>query len=275
MALSEQEQKAFREFEEAGWGKAATPYHRHWGGLTSQSSQPMLDAAGVASGSKVLDIATGPGYVASAAQQRGAEVIGIDFSEAQIELARSVNSGIEFKRANAEDLPFADNSFDAVVVGFGINHLPDPDAVFAEAHRVLNPGGRMAFTVWAPPREGQAFGIVMNALEKFGDPSVKLPAAPPYFLFADAEDVAKVFNRAGFTEPKTEIVAQCWRHSSPDMVFDAFNEGAVRVTALLQAQPDSVRQKIRSAVQTEVLELMQDGQYVIPVPAALSSARKS
>ena len=77
--LSESECRAFGEFEKRGWDRAANPYHYHFGGLTRQSSLALLDAARVQTGSKVLDVATGPGYVAASARARGADVIGLDF----------------------------------------------------------------------------------------------------------------------------------------------------------------------------------------------------
>ncbi len=274
MALSEQELRAFQEFERSGWEQAADPYHQHWGLLSRQSADPMLDAAKVSSGSIVLDVATGAGYVAAAAKKRGATAVGIDFSGAQVELAQRTYPDVEFKEASAEALPFDENTFDAVVMGFGMNHLPDPEAAFLEAHRVLKSGGWFAFTVWAEPKAGQGFGIVLNAIDEHGVPNTKLPPAPPYFRFADAKEARRAFSQSGFVEPSTQIVPQHWRHNSPDLVFDAFNEGAVRATAMLRSQPADARETIRSVVRVEVLGLAQDGQYLIPVPAALSSARK-
>ena len=200
--------------------------------------------------------------------------MGIDFSGAQVELAQRTYPDVEFKEASAEALPFGENTFDAVVMGFGMNHLPDPEAAFLEAHRVLKSGGWFAFTVWAEPKAGQGFGIVLNAIDEHGVPNTKLPPAPPYFRFADAKEARRVFSQSGFVEPSSQIVPQHWRHNSPNLVFDAFNEGAVRATAMLRSQPADAIETIRSVVRDEVLGLAQDSQYLIPVPAALSSARK-
>src|SRR5262249_17897865 len=101
----------------------------------------MLDAARVTRGSTVLDVATGAGYVAAAAARRGAHPIGMDFVQAQVELARSLYPHIKFRQGDAENLPFDEKSFDAVVVGFGFMHLPHPEQAFAEAYRVLKHGG--------------------------------------------------------------------------------------------------------------------------------------
>jgi len=273
-SLTNTEIEAFETFEKSGWEKAATPYHNHWGMLSRQSIEPMLDAALVSEGSRVLDVATGAGYAAAVATKRGATATGIDFSKAQVKLARQTYPGIEFQEGNAENLQFEANSFEAVVMGFGINHLPDPEAVFSEVFHILKPGGKFAFTVWAKPEAGTGFGIVLSEIDRHGSLELSLPPAPPYFRFADPQEAGRIFEQAGFVEAVTQIAPQYWHHSTPDEVFDAFNEGAVRVTAMLKAQPTEVSDKIRSAVRNEVLKLRQGNVYVVPAPAALSSARK-
>lgn len=274
MGLSETEQQAFKAFEKSGWELAADHYHQHWGKLSQQSAEPLLDAAKVVAGSKVLDVATGAGYVAAAAAERGAIALGFDFSAAQVELAKRTYPEIDFQQGNAEDLPFEVNTFDAVVMGFGINHLPSAEAAFSEAFRVLKSGGHFAFTVWAAPVEDQGFGIVLGAIEQFGVGDAGLPPAPPYFRFADENEVRHVFRETGFEDPITRLVPQYWHHGSPDEVFDAFNEGAVRATAMLRSQPEQVRDKIREVVREKVKGLQQGKEFVVSVPAVLSAARK-
>jgi ubiquinone/menaquinone biosynthesis C-methylase UbiE len=234
----------------------------------------MLDAARIVSGSKVLDVASGAGYVAAAATKRGADAIGLDFAAAQVDLAQRTYPGIKFQHGDAEHLPFDDDEIDAVVIGFGLNHLPHPEVAFSEAFRVLRPDGHFAFTVWATPEQSHGFGIVLGAIEELGEPNANLPPAPPYFRSADRDESRRVFEKVGFVDSVTQVVPQYWYHSSPDQVFDAFNEGAVRATAMLRSQPKHVREQIREAVREQVMNLRQGDEYVVSVPAALSSARK-
>jgi SAM-dependent methyltransferase len=274
MPLSESESSAFSAFEKAGWEKAAEPYHHHWGTLSAQSAEPMLDAAGVAAGKDVLDVGTGAGYVAAAATRCGANAVGLDFSAAQVELARKRVPAAIFRQGDAENLPFENASFDAVVSGFTVNHLPHAERTFAEAWRVLRPGGRFAYTVWAQPGARDGFGIVLKAIEAFGSPNASLPPAPPYFRFADEREARAVFASSGFVDVSFALVPQVWRHRSPDDLFDAFDRGAVRATAMLRAQPPEVRERIRGAVRAKVEALQSDGVCIIQVPAALASGRK-
>src|SRR5262249_2911757 len=137
-------------------------------------------------------------------------------------------------------------------------------------YRVLRPGGFFAFTVWATPKPGEAFGIMLGAIHEYGEPNAMLPPAPPYFRFADPEEARNVFQQTGFVEANTCLVPQHWHHDTPDQVFDAFNEGAVRATAMLRAQPAETREKIRTIVRAQVEQLRQGDAYVVSVPAALS-----
>lgn len=274
MEFTENHIEPFTKFEKSGWERAAEAYHGHWGALSSQSATQMLQAAKVKDGSRVLDVATGAGYVASKAAEIGAISIGLDFSRAQVQLARQTFPNVTFQQGDAQDLPFDGSAFDAVVMGFGMNHLPNPERAASEAWRVLKPGGVFAFTVWAAPKAGEGFGIVLSAIEKFGTPDTNLPPAPPYFRFADKREVKAVFTQANFIDISTKIVPQFWRHKTPDQVFDAFNEGAVRATAMLQSQPEDVRMIIRDAVREEVRKLKKGNEYLTPVPAALSVGLK-
>src|SRR5437867_9706431 len=165
---------SFHEFERLGWERASAYYDDAFGALTRQTAGPLLDAAGVSSDSRVLDVATGPGPIAAAAAARGADVVGLDFSSAMIAEAKRQHPAIAFREGDAEALSFEASSFDAVVMNFGLLHLAQPDAAIAEAHRVLRRGGRYALSVWAPPEEAVGFGLVLAAVREFGNPDVPL-----------------------------------------------------------------------------------------------------
>ena len=143
---------AFRDFEHAGWMSNVSEYEAAFARVTSQAIGPLLDAVYLRHGARLLDVATGPGYVAAAAAERGARAVGVDFSAPMVAHARAINPTVEFQEGDAEALSFADGSFDAVVMNFGMLHLARPERAMTEAARVLKPGGRFAFTVWASRR---------------------------------------------------------------------------------------------------------------------------
>jgi demethylmenaquinone methyltransferase / 2-methoxy-6-polyprenyl-1,4-benzoquinol methylase len=97
----------------------------------------------VRKGDRVLDACCGTGDLAIAARSRGADVVGLDFSEAMLERARGKSGEIEWVRGDVLALPFDDASFDAVTVGFGVRNVDDLEAGLGELHRVLRPGGRL------------------------------------------------------------------------------------------------------------------------------------
>ena len=95
-------------------------------------------------GDRVLDAACGTGDLAIEARRRGAEVTGLDFSEAMLERARRKSGDVEWVRGDVLALPFKDGSFDAVTIGFGIRNVEDLGAGLRELVRVLRPGGKLA-----------------------------------------------------------------------------------------------------------------------------------
>jgi demethylmenaquinone methyltransferase / 2-methoxy-6-polyprenyl-1,4-benzoquinol methylase len=108
---------------------------RGWRRLTAQ--------AVVCPGDRVLDACCGTGDLALAAEAAGGGVTGLDFSEPMLERARSKSSTIEWVRGDLLDLPFADESFDAATVGFGVRNVDDLDRALRELRRVLRPGARL------------------------------------------------------------------------------------------------------------------------------------
>src|SRR5438034_290293 len=112
--------QAFHRFEHAGWETAARAYHQSWTALTMQAVAPLLDAAHVGRGTRLLDVATGPGHVAGLAAERGASAVGVDFAAAMLTLAREQYPYVQFGEGDATALPFPSLSFDAVVSNFGI-----------------------------------------------------------------------------------------------------------------------------------------------------------
>src|SRR5436305_14953356 len=116
-------------------------------GLHHRWRQRAVDLASVEPGDRVLDVATGTGDLAIELSRRvapGGEVVGSDFSEAMLELARAKAPRIAFEPANALDLPYEDDSFDAATVGFGARNFSDLPRGLAEMMRVVRPGGRVA-----------------------------------------------------------------------------------------------------------------------------------
>jgi ubiquinone/menaquinone biosynthesis C-methylase UbiE len=268
--------QSFLEFERAGWRDASVCayYDGHFSSITRQCIDALLDAAGVRQGSRMLDVATGAGYVAGAAADRGAEATGVDFSATQAQLARAAYPAIRFEQADAEALPFPAESFDAVVCNFGMCHFADPDAAVREAFRVLKRGGRMAFSVWDVPEKTIGIGAVYSAVRAHGSMDVGLPVGPNFFLFSDPEQSKRVLREAGFAAPSFTRVAQVWRVAVPDEVFDVIMHGTVRASATLRGQSPQASATIRAAVGSTISAYQRGDHYDVPMPAIVASGTK-
>jgi len=188
--------------------------------------------------------------------------------------ARQLHPGIDFREGDAEELPLGNGLFDAAVMNFGILHLGRPERALVEAHRVIRSGGRFAFSVWANPQETIGFGIVLRAVEAYGEPRVVLPEGPPFFRYSDREECTRALLVAGFESPTVVKVKQVWRLAAGDGLFDAMKESTVRTAGLLRAQKPTVLEKIRQAIRAETEKYRKGDLVVLPMPALVASAVK-
>ncbi|HWL33775.1 MAG TPA: class I SAM-dependent methyltransferase [Gaiellaceae bacterium] len=123
--------------------------HHHW-------RERAADIAAAGPGDRVLDVATGTGDLAIELRGRvgdSGEVIGLDFSEGMLELARQKAPGIRFEQGNALELRYGDDEFAAATVGFGVRNFSDLDRGIAELARVVKPGGRVVILEMTTPRK--------------------------------------------------------------------------------------------------------------------------
>lgn len=268
---------SFGEFERAGWENAGVVagYDALFSGVTTQSVDALLDAACVRAGMRVLDVATGAGHVAGAAARRGADATGIDFSAAQVALARSRFPDVRFEQADAQTLPFERETFDAVVNAFGLCHLSTLERALCEAFRVLKPGGRIAFTVWDAPERTVGFGAFYAAVRAHGSLDVGLPEGPGFFELSDPERSVDALRGAGFASPSCLTVPHVWCVSDPDEVFETIAQATVRAAALLRAQSAPAREAIRAALRSTIGAYRRGNYFEVPMPALLASAVKS
>src|SRR3954466_12560108 len=181
-------------------------------GLHHQWRQRAVDLARVGPGSDALDICCGTGDLALELRRRsgpGGRVVGSDFSEPMLELARrkSGEEGlpVEFGWADALDLPYGDGSFDAVTIGFGARNLADLERGIAEMTRILRPGGRLVILeITRPQRQPLAsfyslwFDKLVPVLGSFaGDPQAYSYLPDSVRSFPEPERLAGMLDSAG------------------------------------------------------------------------------
>jgi SAM-dependent methyltransferase len=275
VAAAEIDPDAFNDFEAAGWEHRAGGYDRLVGRVTSRFAADLLDAASVTTRTRVLDLATGPGYVAGRAAERGAAVVGVDVAPAMVSIAARLNPGPDFRAADVHELPFDDGSFDAVVGNFVIMHLGRPEQAMAGFVRVLRPGGRLALTVWDFPARSRLLGVFLDAVSEAGaKPPEDLPPGPDVFRFSDEAEFDTLMLDHGLEERAVTTLGLTHEVASADELWDGFLAGSLRVATLITGQPDETRRRIRRAFDGLVAEYRRGGSLELPVSVKLASGRK-
>lgn len=266
---------AFNAFEAAGWEDKAAGYDDFFGRITARLVDPLLDAAAVGPDARVLDVATGPGYAAGRAAERGATVVGVDIAEAMLAIARRLHPRLEFRRGDAEALPFADEAFDAVLGNFLMLHVGRPELAAAEFARVLAPGGRVALTVWDVPERMRVLGVFLDAIADVdaGVPS-EIPAGPPHFRFADDREFVGLLRGQGLDDVEVRTIAFEHRVRSTEELWNGLLASSVRTAALISGQPDEVKRRIRAAVDRFAARYAVGTRLELPVSVKLASAGK-
>jgi SAM-dependent methyltransferase len=266
---------AFNAFEAAGWEEKAAGYDHFFGGITGRFVGPLLDAAAVGPGTRMLDLATGPGYGAAEGAERGASVIGVDVAPAMVALAARRYPGLDFRCADAHELPFDDGSFDAVVGNFLILHPGRPERAMAEFVRVLRPGGRLALTAWDLPEHARFLGVFLDAVAEAGATAPDdLPAGPDFFRFSIDERFDRPMRDYGLEQRSVTTIAFTHPVASAEELWHGFLAGSLRISVLIQRQPEETQRRIRDCFDRLVRAYQDEDGLRLPVSAKLASGRK-
>ncbi|TQF01183.1 methyltransferase domain-containing protein [Kitasatospora acidiphila] len=236
----------FDAYERQAWAGRAEAFAGSFAPLCAHTVPALLDAAQVAPGDRVLDVGTGTGSVAAAAVERGAAVTAVDAEPSMVELARAAVPALAAAEvAVLPELPFADETFDAVVGNFVLNHVGQPLAALAELRRVLRPGGRLALTIWAAPAApGQA--LLGRAVEATGvtRPAHLPPVSTEFDFPRTADGLAALLTAAGLREAATDTLH--WTHrTTPQGWWDGAAAGVGYIGQLLLAQREQTRAEVR------------------------------
>jgi SAM-dependent methyltransferase len=247
-----------------------------WASKTRQFIPWPIKDATISAGMSVLDVACGPGYVSAAVKQLGAFPTGIDFSEKMIAIAKKMFPDITFIRGDAQHLAFEDASFDRVLTSFGLLHLSRPEKACAEACRVLKPGGRLGFTVWAGLENSPGAKIITDAIEAHADMHVGLPQGPPRYLYNERKDCQKVLEQTGFdgSSMSYETRGVEWHLPTASYLFEAERDVGVRTAGLLAHQSPETLEKIRIAIEDGIRRHARGNEFVLPMAAHVVAVSK-
>src|SRR5713226_2344349 len=233
----------------AAWRK----WHAQIAVFSRGGTEAILEAAQLRPGMRVLDLASGVGDPAlslAAAVGPSGRVTATDLGPGMISLAEELArkkgiTNIEFREANAESLPFADASYDALTCRFGAMFFPDLGKALRECLRVLKPGGRAAFVVWGKgdqPFFTATAAVVLKNLAV--PPPPPDPDGPSMFMFGERGRFRRALESAGFSNVHEEdrIIAGRWA-SSIEEYWEQFSEVAAPFRPLIeQLTPEKMAQ---------------------------------
>jgi SAM-dependent methyltransferase len=219
---------------------------------------------------RVLEIAAGTGVVTRELASNLPEdvaIVATDLNQPMLDLAGAVGTRrpVEWRLADALNLPFADGAFDVVVCQFGVMFFPDKPKALAQARRVLRPGGTLLFNVWDRIEENEFADIATRALETvFPDDPPRFMARTPHG-YHDLRDIGRDLSAGGFAAPpRFDTVTARSRADSPQIVAVAYCQGtplrseieardAARLDEATEVSADAIAQRFgRGAVDGKI-----------------------
>jgi SAM-dependent methyltransferase len=251
------------------WNRCAANYTSDFEVLTAGAIATLLDVANVGKGTSLLDIGTGPGTLIGPAIEGGAQVSAIDIAPEMVDQPKSRHPGIDITTADAASLPHGEGTFDAVTIGFCLHHVADARAVISEANRVVRPGGRLSFAVWAPQEQLEAFGLAFGAVVddvELGD----MPDLQPPAIAITPADYEDLLIEMGFEQPSARILELTWDLADGSSMFVGF-DGFLDLGDQSPALRDAIRRTIGDQISKRVGS---DGFAHLPNPAVIAAASK-
>ncbi|MEO6611875.1 MAG: class I SAM-dependent methyltransferase [Chitinophagaceae bacterium] len=278
-----QQQEEIREQQKQSWNKFSAGWKK-WDELTMDLLKPMgneIIASIKPSGEQViLDIAAGTGEpgLTIASMLEGGKVVITDLAEDMLVIARDKAAArgvrnIETKACDVCELPFPDNSFDAISCRFGFMFFPDMQLAANEMARVLKPGGMIATSVWNVPEKNFWVTAVMGTINRNMELPAPPPGAPGMFRCCKPGLMKEIFEKAGFGDITEKEVTSKLRSGSVERYWEMMTEVGAPIVAALSKADAAMKEKIKKEVFEQVSQRY-PGEVAIDTSAIVISARK-
>jgi SAM-dependent methyltransferase len=250
------------------WNEVAGPKWVALQELVDEQIRPLgrlaMDRAALVAGERVLEVGCGCGATTIELARRvapGGTVTGVDISAPMLEHARAVarreGVAIEFQLADAQTHAFQPAGVDVIYSRFGIMFFADPAAAFANLHRAVRPGGRLAFVCWQAVSENPWMFVPLGAaMQHLPPPGMMNPDAPGPFAFANPDRVRGILTAAGFVDVALEPVRQTLTIGGGrdvDATVEFLLQMGPAAAALREAPDPSLKPRVSAAVREALL----------------------
>ena len=228
------------------WGARA----HDWAELQEPMTRPIYDAVferiDLGTQTNYLDIGCGSGLAAQLATERGAKVSGIDAAENLLAIARSRIPGGQFRVADLEELPFADNTFD-VVTGFNsFQYAANPDAALAQAKRVVKSAGAVVIVTWGQP-VGMQYATFMSTLKSLLPPPPS--GTPGPFALSDEHTLREFAVKAGLAPVQVVDVDSPFHYPDLATALRGLTSSGNAIRTAELSSDDAVREAYTNALE--------------------------
>ncbi len=253
---------------------AAESYERTFvPAMLAEWAEYLVDAADIAPGQAVLDIACGTGIVARTVSDRVegvGRIVGLDLNEGMLAVARRIRTDLEWHHGDAGDLPFPTGSFDVVLCQAGMMFFPDRVKALREMGRVATAGGTVAVQVWGRLESQPGYGPFAETTARHAGPEA-MDVVRSYFSLGDLDVVIGLFGEAGLTVSRTETRLGTVRFGSIEELVRA----EIDSSPLVDRIDDDVYARIIEDCRQALAEFATtNGKAEVPLEGHVVAARK-
>jgi ubiquinone/menaquinone biosynthesis C-methylase UbiE len=280
----EQLPEQIREHQKASWNKFSSGWKK-WDDLNMDFLKPMGDEIIRLLNPKdsdiILDVASGtgePGLTISTLLVNG-KVIITDLSANMLDIAREKAAqrgikNIETQACDVCELPFADNTFDAISCRMGFMFFPDMLLAAKELVRVLKPGGRIATSVWNVPEINFWVIAILGTINRIMELAPPPPGSPGMFRCAKEGLIADLFLQAGLKNISEKEIVSKLNFNTADVYWNMMTEVGTPIVAALHNADDGMKEKIKSEVYNTLNQKHSDGNVIMESSALVIYGEK-
>ncbi len=271
----------YKATEKEAYSGTAQSYERCGGETFEALAGPVIDRAGLKPGDKVLDVACGIGIPSIAVAQKvglTGHVTGIDIAPGMIDIARQRAArlglqNVSFREADAESLPFPDESFDVVISAMGLIHTADRNKALQEMFRVARRNGVLTLSVWSTPERTVGLAIMAKTIREAW-PAAVVPGAPTWFDFG-ADGVLEAFlSLTGFAGITVERIPAVMEMRSGNEYWERCLGISGKLQMLLGSIPPDVARTIEYKAKAAAETFRVGATIRIPNEAIVARAQK-